>query len=66
MVINNWREYMNSMIVSWIRNTIELTLKSSISKTKIAKDLWDERKHRFSIANDARIHELKVALVNYE
>lgn len=55
---------MNSVILSWLCNTFTPTLKSSIAKTKIAKDLWDDTKQRFHVANDAGIHELKVALVN--
>ncbi|GJU64569.1 retrovirus-related pol polyprotein from transposon RE2 [Tanacetum coccineum] len=36
----------NSMIVSWIFNTIEPTLRSQISYVELAKDLWDDLKQR--------------------
>ncbi|GJT70104.1 retrovirus-related pol polyprotein from transposon TNT 1-94 [Tanacetum coccineum] len=49
----------NSMIVSWIFNTIEPTLHSQISYFELAKDLWDDLKQRFSI-------KLWDELANYE
>lgn len=56
-MLEEWR-YMNPMIVACIRNTIEPTLRSFVSQTKIAKELWDDLKQRFSDSNDMRIHEL--------
>lgn len=48
-----------SMLVLWIENTIELTLRSTISHMENAKDLWTEIKERFPIANGPRIQQLK-------
>ena len=45
----------NSLLVSWIRNTIEPTLRSTISHVEIAQDLWNDIKDRFSITNGPRI-----------
>ncbi|GKC77377.1 retrovirus-related pol polyprotein from transposon TNT 1-94 [Tanacetum coccineum] len=49
----------NSLLVSWIRNTIEQSLRSTISHVEIAKDLWDDIKDRFSVTNGPRIQQLK-------
>ena len=40
-----------SMLVSWILNTIEPTLRSTVSYSENAKDLWEDLKERFSIAD---------------
>jgi hypothetical protein len=53
----------NSLLVSWIMNTIEPSLRSTISHMEVAKDLWDDIKERFSIANGPRIQQLKAELV---
>ena len=45
----------NSLLVSWIRNTIEPTLRSTISHVEISQDLWNDIKDRFSITNGPRI-----------
>ena len=49
----------NSLLVSWIRNTIEPSLRSTISHVEVAKDLWNDIKERFSIINGPRIQQLK-------
>nr|GLL46085.1 copia protein (gag-int-pol protein) [Ipomoea trifida] len=51
-----------SMLVSWIRNTIELELRSTISHMEDAKDLWNDIKERFSVPNGPRIHQIKTEL----
>ncbi|XP_073152090.1 uncharacterized protein [Henckelia pumila] len=52
----------NSMLVSWILNTIEPTLRSTITHMEIAKELWDDIKERFSVGNGPRIQQLKSEL----
>ena len=52
------------MVVSWLFNTMEPTLRSTITYTDLAKDLWDELQQRFSIANGPRIQEIKAAIMN--
>ncbi|KAH9717743.1 retrotran gag 3 domain-containing protein [Citrus sinensis] len=52
----------NSMIVSWILNTIEPTLRSTITHTEVAKKLWDDIKERFLVGNGPRVHQLKSKL----
>jgi len=44
-----------SMIVSWILNTIEPRLRSTVAYAKTAHDLWDDIKERFSVVNGPRI-----------
>ncbi|XP_075492423.1 uncharacterized protein LOC142530471 [Primulina tabacum] len=41
----------NSMLVSWILNTIEPALRSTITYVEIAKELWDDIKERLSVGN---------------
>ena len=53
-----------SMLVSWILNTIEPSLRSTISYVENAKDLWNDIRERFSIANGPRIHQLKTELAD--
>ena len=54
----------NSLLVSWIQNTIEPSLRSTISHVEVAKDLWNDIKERFSITNGPRIQQLKSELVD--
>ena len=54
----------NSMLVSWMLNTIEPTLRSTITYMEIAKDLWEDIKERFSIANGPRVQQIKAELAN--
>lgn len=44
-----------SMIVSWIMNTIEPTMRSTVTYYDTAKELWDDLMERFSTMNGARI-----------
>ncbi|RVW86956.1 Retrovirus-related Pol polyprotein from transposon RE2 [Vitis vinifera] len=54
----------NSMLVSWVFNTIEPTLRSTISYMENVKEVWEEIKQRFSIGNGPRVQQLKSDLVN--
>ena len=64
-----------SMVVSWILNTIETSLRSTISYRENAKELWDDIKERFLVVNGPRVQQLKselaeckqkgMAMVNY-
>jgi len=49
----------NSLLVSWIRNTIESSLRSTISHVEIAQDLWNDIRDRFSLVNGPRIQQIK-------
>ncbi|XP_051143404.1 uncharacterized protein LOC127259834 [Andrographis paniculata] len=54
----------NSMIISWIFNTIEPSLRSTISYRETTKELWDDIQQRFLVRNGARIHQLKTEVAN--
>ncbi|KAA8522564.1 hypothetical protein F0562_013075 [Nyssa sinensis] len=54
----------NSMPVSWIFNTIEPTLHSTISYMENVKDLWEDIRQRFSIGNGPRVQQLRPDLAN--
>ena len=66
---------MQSMLVSWILNTIETSLRSTISYMENAKELWEDIKEWFSVMNSPRIQQLKsesaeckqegITMVNY-
>lgn len=51
-----------SMIVSWILNTIEPNLRSTVSYMENAPDLWKDIKERFPVVNGPRILQLKSEL----
>lgn len=52
----------NSMLVSWIMNTIEPTLRSTITWRDLARSLWDDIRQRFDVVNGPRIQQLKAEL----
>lgn len=52
-----------SMLMSWILNTIEPNLQSTMSYAENTKDLWTDIKERFSTVNGPRIQQLKSDLV---
>jgi hypothetical protein len=51
-----------SMLVSWVLNTIEPSLRSTISYQENVKQLWEDIKERFSIVNGPRIQQIKAEL----
>ncbi|PNX77603.1 hypothetical protein L195_g033571 [Trifolium pratense] len=57
-IMEDWLT-VQAMLVSWILNTIEPTLRTTISYFETAKELWDDIKERFSIGNGPRIQQLK-------
>lgn len=56
----------HSMLISWLMNTIDPEVKSTISFYDDAKLLWDELKARFSVVNGPRIQQLKSDLAKCE
>lgn len=54
----------NSIIVAWIYNTLDESIRSTISFPDNVKTLWDALRDRYSIGNVPRIHELKSQLSN--
>ncbi|PNX95257.1 retrovirus-related Pol polyprotein from transposon TNT 1-94 [Trifolium pratense] len=54
-----------SMLVSWVLNTIEPSLRSTISYQENVKQLWEDIKERLSIVNGPRIQQIKAELAEY-
>lgn len=52
----------NSMLVSWITNTLEDGLRSQIEDFDIASELWMHLKQRYCVVNGTRICQLKQSL----
>ncbi|WVZ20882.1 hypothetical protein V8G54_008204 [Vigna mungo] len=53
-----------SMLVSWIMNTIEPTLRSTVTYVETTKELWEDIRDRFSVVNGPRIQQLKAELAD--
>ena len=51
-----------ALLVSWIKMTIDPSLRSTISHRDVAKDLWDHLKKRFVVMNGARIQQIQAEL----
>ncbi|CAA7037924.1 unnamed protein product [Microthlaspi erraticum] len=54
----------NSMLVAWIMNTIEPSLRDSISMVDEVHELWEDLKLQFSAGNGPRISELRAEIAN--
>ncbi|GLT64494.1 hypothetical protein SLA2020_369830 [Shorea laevis] len=52
----------NSMVLSWILNTVTKELQDSVAYAEIAKEIWNELLERFTQGNASRVHELKLEL----
>lgn len=52
----------NSMIVGWIRSSIEARVRSTVTFISDSHKLWENLKKRFSVGNKVRIHHLKEQL----
>ncbi|KAJ1691232.1 hypothetical protein LUZ63_015387 [Rhynchospora breviuscula] len=52
-------ESSNSMLVSWLFNSIDSSLQPSVAYFETARELWDDLKERFSVGNAPRIYQLK-------
>ncbi|CAA7037599.1 unnamed protein product [Microthlaspi erraticum] len=61
--MENWLT-VNSMIVGWIRSSIEPKVRSTVSYITDAHLLWTELKERFSVGNKVRIHQIKSQLAS--
>lgn len=52
----------NSMIVGWIRASIDPAVRSTVTFTTDAHKMWNDLKKRFSVGNAVRVHQLKSEL----
>lgn len=50
------------MLASWVMNTIEPSLRSTISYQENVKDLWEDITELFSVLNGPRIQQIKAEL----
>lgn len=58
---DNWVA-VNSMIIGWIRSSIDPKIKASVAFVNEASLLWSDLKERFSVGNKVRIHQIKAQL----
>ncbi|KMT00225.1 hypothetical protein BVRB_1g020380 [Beta vulgaris subsp. vulgaris] len=56
----------NAMLVSWITNTITPEVKSTLTKYREARRLWEHLKLRFSVVNGPRIQQIKSSISRCE
>ena len=54
----------NSMIVGWIRTSIDPKVRSTVTHAPDAHKLWETLIFRFSVKNGARIHQLQDEITN--
>ncbi|XP_021755972.1 uncharacterized protein LOC110721148 [Chenopodium quinoa] len=54
------------MLISWITNTIDPEVRSSISKFREARFLWEHLKKRYAQTNGPRIQQLKSSIAKCE
>ncbi|KAL2898139.1 Retrovirus-related Pol polyprotein from transposon RE2, partial [Bienertia sinuspersici] len=54
----------NSMMVAWIYNTLDVSIRSTVHLLDEAKMLWDDLQARYSIGNGPRILELKSLIID--
>ncbi|XP_031261576.1 uncharacterized protein LOC116119787 [Pistacia vera] len=55
-------ERCNDMVVSWLHNSISLSLQSSVLFVDNTQDIWLDLEARFSHQNGPRIYQLKKAM----
>lgn len=56
----------HAMLISWLMNTIDPEIKSTLSKFKDAKHLWDTLRTRFATVNGPRIQQIKASIAKCE
>lgn len=54
----------NSMIVGWLRTSIEPHMRSTVTFITDAHKLWENLKERLSVGNKVRIHQLMAKLAS--
>lgn len=54
----------NSMIVGWIRTSIDPKVRSTVTYVPEASKLWETLKFRFSVKNGARMHQIQDEITN--
>ena len=54
----------NSMIVGWIRTSIDAKVRLTVTYVPEAHKLWETLRFRFSVKNGTRMHQLQDAITN--
>ncbi|XP_021753829.1 uncharacterized protein LOC110719238 [Chenopodium quinoa] len=54
----------NSMLVAWIVNTLDVSVRSTVRFPDHVKSLWDDLRDRYSLGNGPHILELKAQIVD--
>uniref|UniRef100_M4EME5 Retrotransposon Copia-like N-terminal domain-containing protein n=1 Tax=Brassica campestris TaxID=3711 RepID=M4EME5_BRACM len=54
----------NSMIVGWLRTSIDPRVRSTVTFITNAHKLWENLKERFSVGNKVRVHQLMSKLAS--
>ncbi|KAM3219442.1 hypothetical protein P3L10_023973 [Capsicum annuum] len=54
----------NSAKCSWLFNSIDDTIKPSVAAYKVARQMWNDLKERYSVVNGPRINQLKSELAS--
>lgn len=54
----------NSLIVGWIRSSIEARVRSTVTFISDSHKLWENLRKRFSVGNKVRVHHLKEQLAS--
>ncbi|XP_075107188.1 uncharacterized protein LOC142180152 [Nicotiana tabacum] len=60
-IVRQWQQC-NDLVVSWLTNSLTKEISRSVEYSELAKDIWRELDERYSMADGARIFELKKEL----
>ncbi|PKI40750.1 hypothetical protein CRG98_038861 [Punica granatum] len=55
-------EISNALVISWIFNTLDSKLQSSVACATVAQDLLEDLRERYSQGNETRIYQLKAEI----
>lgn len=61
LLYGSWKRC-NSMIKSWIMNSVSKDIAASLLYIRTASDVWKQLKDRFSQSNRPRVYKLKKSL----
>lgn len=56
--IDDWYS-VNSMLIGWVVQSIDASLRSSITYTETVRELWNDLLQRFSVGNGPRILQIR-------
>lgn len=59
--LEDWR-CNNALVVSWIKLTIDASLRTTLHTVDVGQDLWEHIQKRFSVKNGAKIGRVKAEL----